>query len=172
MRTRYGLAAALAAALLLVPAAGPASAAGCGLVPRGQPAWASLARAVAVVASGGTAGGSGEVEVAEGAAGFPVVVTTAGATGTAGAVPAGTCIALAVRGQQVATGRASERGRFALAATVPRGAVATVRWAPCAGSTDQRDCHNRVAHQHNPNKDEARSGGQGCSGAGDAGPRS
>ena len=168
MRTRFALAAVLAASLLL--ASGTARAQSSGVVPHGRPAWATLARPVAVVADG--TGGAGEVEVAEGAAGFPVVVTTAGATGTAGAVPAGTCIALAVRGQQVATGRASERGRFALAATVPRGAVATVRWAPCAGSTDQRDCHNRVAHQHNPNKDEARSGGQGCSGAGDAGPRS
>ena len=169
MRTRLA-AAALAASLLLV-SSGTAGAASSGMVPMGQVARVSLDHAVAVVAAG-TTPGTGAVSVAEGATGFPVSVSTDGATGGTGSVPPGDCLDLEVHGHEVATGQAGEHGRFAIAGAVPAGAVATIRWAPCAGSTDQRDCHNRVAHQHNPNKDEARSGGQGCSGAGDAGPRS
>lgn len=169
MRTRRFAVAALAASLFLV-SSGTAGAASSAMVPRGQVARVTLDHAVAVVGVG--TGGAGEVEVAEGAAGFPVVVTTAGATGTAGAVPAGTCIALAVRGQQVAHGQADGHGRFALAGPVPAGAVAMIRWAPCTGSTDQRRCHNATPHSRNPNRDEAPTDGQGCSTAGDAGPDS
>ena len=172
MRTRYGLVAALAASLLLVPAAGPASAASSGMVPRGQVARVSLDHAVAVVGVG--AAGTGEVAVAEGATGFPVSVSTAGATGGSGSVPDGACLTLKVHGQQVAVGKADGRGRFALAGRVPEGAVATVRWAPCTGSTDQRHhCHNAVAHQNNPNRDEAADHSDaGCAAQGDAGLRS
>ena len=170
MRTRRFAGAALAASLLLVPS-GPVGASSSGTVPRGQPAWASLARPVAVVAVGGTAG-AGEVAVAEGVVGFPVAVTESGATGGAGSVPDGACLALLVHGRQVGHGRADDRGRFAVQGPVPRGAVATVRWAPCAGSTDQRHCHNTTPHQTNPNRDEAPTDGQGCSTAGDSGPDS
>ena len=173
MRSRCSaLVAALAVSLLLVPS-GSAGAASSGTVPRGQPAWASLAHPVAVVGGAGT--GSGSVSVAEGAVGFPVSVTESGATGGAGSVPGGDCVALVVHGQQVATGQAGEHGRFALAATVPRGAVTTVRWAPCGGSdgADQTGCHNAIPHGDNPNKDEAASHTDtGCAAAGDAGPRS
>ena len=172
MRTRLA-AAALAASLLLV-SSGTAGAASSGMVPMGQVARVSLDHAVAVVADG--AAGTGEVAVAEGAVGFPVVVTTAGATGQAGSVPSGDCVALRVHGRQVAAGRADGRGLFALAGPVPRGAVATLKWAPCSGDQhDQRHhCHNAVAHQNNPNRDEAAShvGDQGCAAAGDAGPDS
>ena len=168
MRTRFALATALAASLFLV--SGPARAASSGMVPRGRPAWVTLAQPVAVVAPG--TGGAGAVSITEGETGFPVAVTESGATGGAGAAPGGDCVALKVHGQQVAAGKAGDHGRFALVGAVPAGAVATVRWAPCTGNTDQRDCHNGQVHAGNPNRDEARSDGQGCSGAGDAGPRS
>jgi hypothetical protein len=174
MRMRGFAAAALAASLLLVPAAGPvARAESSGMVPRGQVAWASLDHAVAVLPVGGTAG-TGQVSVAEGAVGFPVAVSTTGATGEAGSVPDAACLSLEVRGHEVATGQADAHGRFAVVGQVPAGAVATIQWHPCAGSTDQRDCHNAAAHAGNPNKDEAAShvGDQGCAAAGDAGPDS
>lgn len=173
MRTRGFAAAALAASLLLVPAAGPASAAGSGMVPRGQVAWADLGRPVAVVAA--RSGGAGAVAVAEGVTGFPVSASTTGATGTAGAVPAGSCLGLEVHGQQVASGRADDHGRFSLAGAVPAGAVATVWWAPCGtgGEAGRRDCRNGQVHAGNPNRDEAAShSDRGCAAQGDAGPRS
>ncbi len=171
MRTRLA-AAALAASLLLV-SSGTAGAASSGMVPMGQVARVSLDHAVAVVAAG-TTPGTGAVSVAEGATGFPVSVSTDGATGGTGSVPPGDCLDLEVHGHEVATGQAGEHGRFAIAGAVPAGAVATIRWAPCGGSdeADQTGCHNSIPHQHNPNRDEARSAGQGCSSAGDAGPRS
>ena len=173
MRTRFALAAALAASLLLVASGPTAGADSSGMVPRGQVAWASLDHAVAVVAE--SASGTGQVAVVEGATGFPVAVSTTGAASGAGSVPAGACVALTVHGRQVAAGRADDQGRFALAGAVPVGAVATVRWAPCGGSeAEQTGCHNTTPHQHNPNKDEAAShvGDQGCAAAGDAGPDS
>ena len=174
MRTRCSaLVAALAVSLLLVPS-GSAGAASSGMVPRGRPVWVSLARPVAVVAAGGT-GGAGQVSVTEGAVGFPISVATTGATGTSGAVPAGACVSLDAHGQQVAAGKADDHGRFALTGAVPRGAIATIRWSPCSsqgGETDPKNCHNRIPHQRNQNRDEARSQGQGCSTAGDAGPDS
>ena len=174
MRTRGFAAAALAASLLLVvPGAGPVQAASSGVVPAGRPAWVTLAKPVAVVGVG--AAGTGEVAVAEGASGFPVVVTTSGAAGGAGSVPGGDCVAVEVHGQQVGHGRAGAHGRFAVAGPVPAGAVATIRWAPCTDQTtrpSQHDCHNRTPHAGNQNRDEAHSDGQGCSTAGDDGPRS
>lgn len=172
MRTRLA-AAALAASLLLVPAAGPASAAGSGMVPRGQVAWASLDHAVAVVAGG--AAGAGQVSVAEGAVGFPVSVTESGATGEAGSVPDAACLSLTVHGRQVGHGQADAHGRFALQGPVPPRAVAMVQWAPCSGDQhdQQHQCHNVVPHSRNPNKDEAADHTDaGCAPAGDAGPDS
>lgn len=173
MRTRYGLVAALAASLLLVPAAGPASAASSGMVPRGQVARVSLDHAVAVVGVG--AAGTGEVAVAEGATGFPVSVSESGATGEAGSVPDAACLSLTVHGRQVAAGRADAHGRFALQGPVPPGALAMVQWAPCSGDQhdQQHQCHNVVPHSRNPNKDEsADHTDAGCAPAGDAGPDS
>ena len=169
MRTRY-VVAALAASLALA-ASGTAGASSSGVVPAGRPAWATLARPVAVVEAG--AAGAGTVSVVEGATGFPVSVTESGAAGSDGAVPGGDCLSLTVHGRQVAAGRADAHGRFALTGAVPTGAVATVRWGPCGGSeTGQRRCHNTTSHETNANQDEARSAGQGCSTAGDAGPDS
>lgn len=169
MRTRRAVASVLAASLLLVvPGAGPVQAASSGTVPRGQPAWASLARPVAVVAA--ETGGAGAVSATEGATGFPVSVTESGATGGAGSVPGGDCVALVVHGMRVAAGQADGHGRFSVTGAVPAGAVATIHWAPCV--TTQPYCRNATAHDSNPNRDEAQSDGQGCSSAGDAGPRS
>ena len=171
MRMRLAAAAALAASLALVP--GTAGAQSSGVVPRGQPAWVTLNHAVAVVA-GGTAG-AGEVAVAEGVVGFPVAVTESGATGGAGSVPDGACLALLVHGRQVGHGQADAHGRFALQGPVPPGAVATVRWGPCSGDQydQQHQCHNVVPHSRNPNKDEAADHTDaGCAPAGDAGPDS
>lgn len=170
MRTRFAAAAALAASILLVLPGSQAGAASSGVVPAGRPAWATLDHAVAVV--GGAGVGRGSVSVTEGTTGFPVAVTPAGAVGSAGSVPGGDCVAVAVHGRQVAAGRADDRGRFAVQGPVPRGAIATIRWAPCTSSTDQRHCHNTTPHERNPNRDEAPTDGQGCSTAGDAGPDS
>ena len=141
-------------------------------MPRGQPAWATLARPVAVVAAGTS--GAGAVSIAEGATGFPVAVTPTGATGIAGSVPARAYLALQVRGREVAAGRADDRGRFALAGQVPAGAIATVRWGPCATGSggDQHPRHKAAAHADNQNRDEAPTNGQGCSTAGDGAPDS
>lgn len=165
------MAAALAASLLLAATSPTAGAASSGVVPSGRPAWASLARPVAVVAAGGT-GSGGEVSVAEGATGFPISVSTSGATGGAGSVPGGDCVSLEAHSQQVAAGKADAHGRFALAGAVPAGAVATIHWAPCATTQPVRPCHNTLPHSRNRNRDEARSDGQGCSTAGDTGPDS
>ncbi len=168
MRTRGFAVAALAASLLLVGSGPTAGASSSGVVPAGRPAWVSLAKPVAV--GGGATGSGGEVSVAEGATGFPISVSTSGATGGAGSVPAGVCVALLVHGQQVGHGRAGEHGRFAVTGQVPTGAVATIHWAPCTPTHPH--CHNGQAHLDNQNRDEARSDGQGCSSAGDDGPRS
>ena len=129
---RPALAAVAAVVLGLgVAGVGPAaSAAGA------QSVSASLPQAVTAASCSGTPQVC-SVGVAEGAIGFPVMVTTTGVTGTTGAAPGGDWVHVSAGGSAVGGVWASGTGAFNVLGGVAAGQVATVYWTSPEAVTGQ-----------------------------------